>query len=101
MTYNEKKKLCKEINNDPIYQALSRDIVCACYRNVKGAERLEVFQSENPFRFRTYSEPCMRWTEQEIMDWICCATIQLQNFITDEAETFDPFDLIYIGIPFD
>lgn len=97
MTYNEKKKLCKEINNDRIYEEISHGIVCSCFRDVNGVERLEVSHSDFPIRIR--STPCVQWPEYHITEWIITATIELWDFVSFNEETSDSLE--FEEVPFD
>lgn len=82
MTYNEKKMLCKEINNDRIYDEIAHGIVCVCFKDIKGTERLQVFRSGSPFRM--ISKPCTHWSEDYITEWIINSTMQLNGWISLE-----------------
>ena len=72
MKYVDKIKLCRNINNCPIYQEFANGVRCNCYRDVHGNERLEVIN----FAFHGFlrSPVCNDWDEDYINEWIINAT---------------------------
>lgn len=77
MKYNQKIKFCKDINTNPIYETYSHGIICCCYKDSIGDERLQVMHLA--FHSQLISKPCNDWAEDYMLEWIINATKELKD----------------------